>query len=139
MEILDTAGQEEFSVMRDQYIRAGDGFMLVYGIDSRTSFESISGLHSAVMRVREGDTAPIVIVAAKADLEIQRTSTTAEGFKLATSLNCPFVETSAKSAIKVDEAFMTLLEQIRTLELQRQPATHFGKKSKKSDSKCTIL
>src|SRR5438128_9220601 len=39
LDILDTAGQEEYSAMRDQYMRTGEGFLLVYAITSRASFE----------------------------------------------------------------------------------------------------
>lgn len=33
--VLDTAGQEEFSTMREQYLRTGEGFLLVYSVTDR--------------------------------------------------------------------------------------------------------
>ncbi len=42
LDILDTAGQEEFSAMREQYMRTGEGFMLVYAVDRVTTFEMLS-------------------------------------------------------------------------------------------------
>ena len=42
LDILDTAGQEEYSAMRDQYMRTGQGFLLVYAITSRSSFDEIT-------------------------------------------------------------------------------------------------
>ncbi|KAF8243942.1 hypothetical protein K440DRAFT_30706 [Wilcoxina mikolae CBS 423.85] len=41
LDVLDTAGQEEYSSMREQYMRTGEGFLLVYSITSRTSFQEI--------------------------------------------------------------------------------------------------
>lgn len=39
LDILDTAGQEEYSAMRDQYMRTGEGFLLVFAVNSAKSFE----------------------------------------------------------------------------------------------------
>ena len=51
VDLLDTAGQEEYSTMRDQYMRTGEGFLVVYDITSRPSFDEVSfctyPLHSA--------------------------------------------------------------------------------------------
>ena len=52
LDILDTAGQEEYSAMREQYMRTGEGFLLVYSITSRSSFEEISHFHQQILRVR---------------------------------------------------------------------------------------
>lgn len=41
LDILDTAGQEEYSAMRDQYMRTGEGFLLVFAVNSAKSFEVI--------------------------------------------------------------------------------------------------
>lgn len=138
LEILDTAGQEEFSVMRDQYIHSGDGFMLVYSIDDRLSFDTIPELRDAVSRVKENDTAPIVIVGAKSDLELERAVATFEGVKLAKSFKCPFVESSSKTGTRVEDAFRSLVEQIREKEAA-QNAGISPRKKRKSSSKCTIL
>ena len=41
LDILDTAGQEEYSAMRDQYMRTGEGFLCVFAINHVKSFEDI--------------------------------------------------------------------------------------------------
>uniref|UniRef100_A0A8C2ISX3 HRas proto-oncogene, GTPase n=1 Tax=Cyprinus carpio TaxID=7962 RepID=A0A8C2ISX3_CYPCA len=41
LDILDTAGQEEYSAMRDQYMRTGEGFLCVFAINNTKSFEDI--------------------------------------------------------------------------------------------------
>lgn len=43
LDILDTAGQEEYSAMRDQYMRTGEGFLLVFAVNSAKSFEVCNG------------------------------------------------------------------------------------------------
>lgn len=60
------------SAMREQYMRTGEGFLLVYSITSRNSFEEISTFHQQILRVKDKDTFPVVIVANKCDLEYER-------------------------------------------------------------------
>ena len=72
LDVLDTAGQEEYSAMREQYMRTGEGFLLVYSITSRSSFEEISTFQQQILRVKDTDSYPIVVVANKSDLEHER-------------------------------------------------------------------
>jgi hypothetical protein len=58
--------------MREQYMRTGEGFLLVYSITSRNSFEEISTFHQQILRVKDKDTFPVVIAANKCDLEYER-------------------------------------------------------------------
>ena len=51
--VLDTAGQEEFSAMREQYMRKGDGFMLVYSVTDKQSFENIEHFYNQILRVKD--------------------------------------------------------------------------------------
>ena len=48
LDILDTAGQEEYSAMRPQYMRTGQGFLCVFAVDSQRSFEEIDNLRQQV-------------------------------------------------------------------------------------------
>jgi small GTP-binding protein len=97
LDILDTAGQEEYSAMRDQYMRTGQGFLCVYAITSRSSFDEISSFREQILRVKDADKVPMVVVGNKCDLESERQVSKAEGQDLAKSFGCPFLETSAKS------------------------------------------
>lgn len=87
LDVLDTAGQEEYrsvttaydflltipnSAMREQYMRTGEGFLLVYSITSRDSFDAISTFHQQILRVNDKDSFPVVVVANKCDLEYER-------------------------------------------------------------------
>lgn len=70
--VLDTAGQEEFSAMREQYMRSGEGFLLVFSVSDRNSFDEIYKFHKQILRVKDRDEFPMLLVGNKADLERQR-------------------------------------------------------------------
>ena len=72
LDVLDTAGQEEYSAMREQYMRTGEGFLLVYSITSRQSFEEIQVFQQQILRVKDRDYFPIIIVGNKCDLDGDR-------------------------------------------------------------------
>ena len=72
LDVLDTAGQEEYSAMREQYMRTGEGFLLVYSITSRSSYEEILTFQQQILRVKDKDYFPIIVVANKCDLETER-------------------------------------------------------------------
>lgn len=113
LDVLDTAGQEEYSAMREQYMRTGEGFLLVYSITSRTSFDEIPTFQQQILRVKDKDYFPVIVVGNKCDLEVERAVSQQEGRELAQHFNCKFIETSAKSRINVDEAFYNLVREIR--------------------------
>ncbi|GAB7361747.1 hypothetical protein MBLNU230_g1793t1 [Neophaeotheca triangularis] len=113
LDVLDTAGQEEYSAMREQYMRTGEGFLLVYSITSRQSFEEIQTFQQQILRVKDKDYFPIIVVGNKCDLEHERQVTTEEGAALARQFGCKFIETSAKSRINVDNAFYDIVREIR--------------------------
>jgi len=113
LDILDTAGQEEYSVMRSQYIRSGNGFVLVYAITSKESFNSLPSFRDQILRVKDSDGYPVVICGNKADMEDAREVSKEDGQALAQKLNCPFFETSAKTRVNVEEAFNTLVRNMR--------------------------
>ena len=113
LDILDTAGQEEYSAMRDQYMRTGQGFLCVYAITSRSSFDEINAFREQILRVKDADTVPMVLVGNKADLEAERQVTKVEGQDLAKSYGCAFFESSAKTRVNVEEGFYQLVREIR--------------------------
>ncbi len=146
LEVLDTAGQEEYIALRDQWIRDGEGFVLVYSISSRSSFSRIQKFHNQIQRVKEAAAAgsptlpgsplaqamgnlsmgpaPVMLVGNKCDRVTEREVSTQEGSALAKQLNCDFVEASAKSCINVEKAFYDVVRQLRRQRVSapiRQP------------------
>jgi len=131
LDILDTAGQEEYSAMRDQYMRTGQGFLCVFAITSRSSFEEISSFREQILRVKDADRVPMVVVGNKSDLESERQVSKAEGQDLAKNFNCPFMETSAKTRINVEESFFELVREIRKQSGGGKADAKKGAKTKK--------
>ncbi|KAJ8247272.1 hypothetical protein GJAV_G00244410 [Gymnothorax javanicus] len=96
LDILDTAGQEEYSAMRDQYMRTGEGFLCVFAINNTKSFEDIHQYREQIKRVKDSDDVPMVLVGNKCDLPA-RTVDTRQAQDLARSYGIPYIETSAKT------------------------------------------
>jgi GTPase KRas protein len=107
----------------DQFIRICEGFLCIYSITSRSSFDAISDVCDRILRLKEylddeadsqADIAsvPMVLVGNKCDLESEREVTTAEGDELAKKLGCKFVEASAKESINMEHSFFTLVREI---------------------------
>merc|ERR1711935_527321 len=118
LDILDTAGQEEYSAMRDQYMRTGQGFLCVYSITSKGSFEEIASFREQILRVKDADKVPMVLVGNKCDLPT-RTVDMNNAKEQAKHYGIPFIETSAKTRMGVDDAFYTLVREIRKDKLRR--------------------
>jgi len=115
LDILDTAGQDEYAVMRDQYINSGEGFLLVYSITSRSSFSSMDDFRQKILEVKDvDDDFPMVLVGNKCDIENERLVSTNEGKDLASRWgSIPFCEASAKSRINVEESFKSVVREIK--------------------------
>ncbi|KAG2208727.1 ras-like protein 1 [Mucor mucedo] len=143
LDVLDTAGQEEYSAMREQYMRNGEGFLLVYSITSRLSFEEITTFYQQICRVKDRDYFPMVLVGNKCDLEADRQVSSQEGRDLAKNFGCQFIETSAKQRIHVDEAFFEVVRDIRRYNKEQETRGHdqFGIQDAPdvASDKCCIL
>jgi len=124
LDIFDTAGQDDFSAIRDQYYRTGDGFLCVYAISLQSSFEDVPDFHEAILRVKDTDAVPFVLVGNKCDLEDERKISRAEGEQLANKLGCKFLEASAKRKINVDEMFTELVKEIMVYRRKHAQPTH---------------
>lgn len=113
LDVLDTAGQEDFRDMRDSYMRTGQGFLLAYSITSMSSFDELQSFQQQICSVKDTDKVPIVVVGNKSDMENDRQVTQAEGADLAKSFGAPFFETSARLRLNVEEAFFELVREVR--------------------------
>ncbi|EJW86162.1 hypothetical protein WUBG_02927 [Wuchereria bancrofti] len=123
LEVLDTAGQEEFSTMREQYLRSGNGFLLVFSVTDRNSFEEAIRLYKLILRVKDRDEFPIILVGNKADLDSDRLISRQEAEELARRLRVPYVECSAKHRMNVDESFHNLVRLIRSFRQQERQSS----------------
>lgn len=133
LDILDTAGQEEYSAMRDQYMRTGEGFLCVFAVNNAKSFEDIAQYREQIKRVKDADEVPMVLVGNKVDLQ-SRAVYTDDGRQLADHFGIVYVETSAKTRQGVDDAFYTLVREIRKYKDKKSKTS-----KKKTKKHCTIL
>ncbi|OAA45048.1 krev-1 [Metarhizium rileyi] len=112
LEILDTAGTEQFVAMRDLYMKTGQGFLLVFSITSPSSLSELAGLREEIIRIKDDENVPMVIVGNKADLEENRVVPRAKGFSISQRWGAPYYESSARTRTNVDEVFVDLCRQM---------------------------
>jgi Ras-related protein Rap-1A len=134
LEILDTAGTEQFTAMRDLYMKNGQGFVLVYSITAQSSFQEIQDIRDQIVRVKDTDDVPMILVGNKCDLEDERCVPRDQGAALARTLGptCLFFETSAKRKINVQQVFEELVKLIN----RRSPEP---RKQKHTNKCCALL
>ena len=129
LNILDTAGQEEYSAMRDMYMRKGDGFLLVFSLTARATYEEVQNLHNKILEVKDTDKVPLVLAANKWDLQQEHEVTKTEAEGIAKTIGAELLLTSAKDHYNVDECFIALIRLIR----------NDPKAVKKKSKGCSIL
>ncbi|XP_052608940.1 GTPase HRas-like [Peromyscus californicus insignis] len=118
LDILDTAGQEEYSAMWGQYMHTGEGFLCVFANNSTKSFEDIHQYREQSKLVKDSDDVPIVLVGNKCDVA----TCTVESWQaqdLVRSYDIPYIETSSKTRQGVEDAFYALVREIWQHKVQK--------------------
>ncbi|XP_076442236.1 circularly permutated Ras protein 1-like isoform X2 [Babylonia areolata] len=110
LDIFDTAGQEEYSALREQYVRSGDGFVVVFSVTDQASFQEAESIFLWLSRFKSKFSA--VLCGNKTDLTDERRVTSEEGQKLADRLGRPYFETSAKTGEGVTDLYHGLMRTI---------------------------
>lgn len=119
LEILDTAGVAQFTAMRELYIKSGKGFLLVYSVTDENSLKELLALREQVLRIKDADNVPMVLIGNKCDLDDERMLSIDDGIKVSQQWGLvPFYETSAMYKTNVDEAFVDVVRQIMRKEAQ---------------------
>ena len=106
LEILDTAGQDDYQTMLDTWINSADGFILVYSIDNKESFESTKSRYDRILKLKADQKISMIIIGNKCDLEEKRQVSREEAEKFCKNHKISFLETSALRTINVKEAFL---------------------------------
>ncbi|KAJ5381696.1 Ras-related protein Rap-1b [Penicillium cataractarum] len=136
LEILDTAGTEQFTAMRELYMKQGQGFLLVFSITSMSSLNELSELREQIIRIKDDENVPLVIVGNKSDLEEDRAVPRARAFGLSQNWgNAPYYETSARRRANVNEVFVDLCRQIIRKDLQGPSGTADSARKREGPSK----
>ncbi|KEQ77471.1 ras-domain-containing protein, partial [Aureobasidium namibiae CBS 147.97] len=117
LEILDTAGTEQFS--DELYMKSGQGFLLVFSITSSSSLKELSELRDQLVNLKDDPHVPIVLVGNKSDLEEDRAVSRAAAFAVSSGWgNVPYYEASARTRQNVTEVFVDVCRQIMHKDLQ---------------------
>ncbi|KAJ3754634.1 small GTPase superfamily [Lentinula raphanica] len=133
LEVLDTAGAEQFTSLNEVYIKAGKGFVLVFSLTQEASLKEVDHLRKQIYRIKgESGPIPIVVVGTKLDLvnerEVHRNTIQA----LASRWNLPFYETSSKRNWHITEVFEDLVRQMRARYPPKEP-------KKRKPSTCLVM
>ena len=134
IDILDTAGQEDYEGIRDHYIKSGEGFLCVFSITDEFSFEKCKDFRDHILRVKNDDKVPIILVGNKSDLYDRRQVTALQGQMNANSWKVQYFETSAKMRTNVDNVFYEITKQIQSQKLPKQAVSE-----EKFDTKCSPI
>jgi small GTP-binding protein len=108
LELLDTAGQDEYQTMLDTWIQFGNCYLLVYSIDDLSSFEFIKDRYERICQIKNNENFSVIIVGNKCDLEKDRKVDIKDVESFAKSNCLEFIEASALNRINVKEAFITV-------------------------------
>lgn len=120
LQIWDTAGQERFRALRTPFYRGSDICLLTYAINDRDSFKSLIQWHEEFLKYADvkSDQFPFIVVGSKNDIEPQyrqvsaeEVSSWAQEYHISS-----FIETSAKTSLNVNEAFVLAVRQWQKLE-----------------------
>ena len=138
IDILDTAGQEDYAAIRDNYFRSGEGFLCVFSITETESFQATGDFREQILRVKGDENIPFLLVGNKADLADKRQVTQEVANGKAEEWKGPYVETSAKTKENVDKVFYDLMREIRSRKMEDGSKTA-SKPKKGKKRKCIIL
>jgi len=104
--------------MREQYIRVGEGFLLVFSLTDRHSLEECYKIHRDILRIKDTDNVPMLLIGNK--LDIRQIGLDNQARTAAAAMHIPYFETSARTRYNIDEIFIELVRIIRKTKSQYQ-------------------
>lgn len=114
VEIIDTAGTEQFRTMRELYYKNSDGFVLACSVDQVESIDELVDIHKEILRVKESENISMIIAVNKTDIPKSEWRINAEHIsQLAKEWKISLFHTSAKQNENVTEAFTHLVSLVR--------------------------
>lgn len=102
LDILDTAGQDEYSALRDQYTKTGDGFVLVFGLNRAETLQRMNAFYIQIKRSTQMRRPPVLLVGNKSDLAEERQVKREDALHIAKNvILAEYLETSAKTGANI--------------------------------------
>jgi len=121
-EIIDTAGQDEYSILNSKHFIGIHGYMLVYSVASKQSFEMVRIIRDKILNHLGADWVPLVIVGNKSDMRPEQRQVDKEAGKaLAEEFKCSWTETSARFDENVTKAFEMVITEIEKSQNPSEP------------------
>ncbi|XP_021732771.1 GTP-binding protein YPTM2-like [Chenopodium quinoa] len=127
LQIWDTAGQERFRTITSSYYRGAHGIIIVYDITDQESFNNVKQWLSEIDRYASNNVNKL-LVGNKSDLTANRAVPYETAKAYADEIGIPFLETSAKDATNVEQAFLTMTTDIKN-RMATQPGAGADKPS----------
>ena len=128
LQIWDTAGQERFHSITKNIYRNANGVLFVYDITNRESFNNIKNWIRDLQNV--GNDVKAAILGNKLDLESNRAISHEEIEEISKEHNMPFLETSARENINVNEGFDLIVNELFKDKTQAQIVEMFSRKNR---------
>ncbi|KAJ9459246.1 Ras-related protein Rab-1A [Diplonema papillatum] len=122
LQIWDTAGQERFRTITSSYYRGAHGIIIVYDVTDVETFHNVKTWLKEIEKYAT-DNVSKLLVGNKTDLVVKKAVDHGTAKEYADSLGIPFLETSAKSSINVETAFVTMSSEIKKRMQSSQPDT----------------
>lgn len=119
LQIWDTAGQERFRSVTHAYYRDAQALLLLYDITNKSSFDNIRAWLTEIHEYAQRDVV-IMLLGNKADVSSERVIRSEDGETLAREYGVPFMETSAKTGMNVELAFLAIAKELK-YRAGRQP------------------
>ncbi|XP_025054988.1 ras-related protein Rab-37 isoform X1 [Alligator sinensis] len=143
LQIWDTAGQERFRSVTHAYYRDAQALLLLYDITSKMSFDNIRAWLSEIHEYAQKDVV-IMLLGNKADVSSERVVRTEDGETLAREYGVPFMETSAKTGMNVELAFLAIAKELKERAVQQLDEPRFQihdyiESQKKKSSCCAFI
>lgn len=125
LQIWDTAGQERFRSVTHAYYRDAHALLLLYDVTNKTSFDNIRAWLSEI-REHANEDVVIMLLGNKSDCGPERAVKKEDGERLASEYKVPFMETSAKTGLNVELAFLAVARELRARKSSDPDDTKFN-------------
>ncbi|OHS99891.1 Ras-like protein RAS2 [Tritrichomonas foetus] len=114
LEIIDTAGQDDFAEMRHSYMQRVNGFIFVFSIIDPNSINELDKIYTDAVHARSSSPVNCVIAANKSDMRNGESVPESKLKELETKYKCKVLETSAKTAKNINELFIEIVRILLT-------------------------
>ncbi|XP_076283543.1 ras-related protein Rab-37 isoform X1 [Lasioglossum baleicum] len=125
LQIWDTAGQERFRSVTHAYYRDAHALLLLYDVTNKTSYDNIRAWLSEI-REHANEDVVIMLLGNKSDCGTERVVKREDGERLAQEYKVPFMETSAKTGLNVELAFLAVARDLKAKKSDDPDDTKFN-------------